>query len=95
MKVLALILLGVAGCFAATTIEILSVNPNESELVRLVQLAGLVDALNQDKSSVNILIYLYFLFMKCSFGQSMSFLRVKFVSLHPRIVSLILRRKWR
>ena len=58
MKVLALILLGVAGCFAATTVELLAANPNESELVRLVQLAGLVDALNQGKT-FSLFIYLF------------------------------------
>ena len=49
MKIVALLFVAVAGCYGATTVELLAANPNESELVRLVQSAGLVDALNRGK----------------------------------------------
>ena len=56
MKVLGLLFAAIAGCYAATTVELLAANPNESQLVALVQAAGLVDTLNAGK---HLFIYLH------------------------------------
>ena len=62
MKVLGLFLVAIAGCYAATTVELLAANPNESQLVALVQAAGLVDTLNRGRNLSNYLfIYLFFI----------------------------------
>lgn len=60
MKVLGLIFAAIASCYAATTVELLAANPNESQLVALVQAAGLVDTLNRGK---HLFIYLFYLFI--------------------------------
>ena len=41
----------VTGCLSATTVELLSGDPNMSQLVSLVVKAGLVDAINGGKDS--------------------------------------------